>query len=153
MNRMFSWLLAAFMMLAAATANAQERGTADEAKDMVGKALAHIKAVGTAKAFEDFSAKDGKWQNKDLYVFVIGNDGNTVAHGANKALVGKNLSEMKDPNGKLFIKEMMDVAQSKGTGWVDYMFTDPQTKKSGAKSSYVAKIPGFDGFVGVGIYK
>jgi signal transduction histidine kinase len=153
MTRFFSWLFAAIFMCTAPFAAAQERGTANEAKALADKALEHVKAAGTAKAFEDFSAKDGKWQNKDLYVFVIANDGNTVAHGANKALVGKNLAEMKDPNGKLFIKEMLEVAKTKGTGWVDYMFTDPQTKKSGAKSSYVAKIPGFDGFLGVGIYK
>lgn len=153
MNRIFSIVIAVFTMLTAALGYAQERGTADEAKALADKALAHVKAVGTAKAFEDFTAKDGKWQNKDLYVFVIDHEGMTTAHGANKALVGKNLGELKDPNGKLFIKEMLELAKTKGTGWVDYMFTDPQTKKTGNKSSYVAKIPGYDGFLGVGIYK
>lgn len=153
MSRIISIVIAFALSFVAAFAQAQDRGTADEAKVMVDKALAHIKAAGTEKAFEDFSAKDGKWQNKDLYVFVINYEGVTTAHGANKALVGKNLGELKDPNGKFFIKEMAEVAKTKGNGWVDYMFTDPATKKNGNKSSYVAKIPGFDGYVGVGIYK
>ena len=153
MKRFISWFVAMFMMSVATLGVAQERGTADEAKAMVEKALAHVKAVGNDKAFEDFTAKDGKWQNKDLYVFVVNFEGVTTAHGANKALIGKNMFELKDPNGKLFIKEMAETAKAKGTGWVDYMFTDPATKKSGSKSSYVARIPGYEGFIGVGIYK
>lgn len=142
------------LILAAATATfAQDRGTADEAKALTEKALAHIKAAGPDKAYEDFSAKDGKWQNKDLYVFVVRFDGVTVAHGANKALAGKNMLELKDPTGKPFMKDMIETAKSKGSGWVDYMFTDPTTKKTLPKSSYVARIPGIDAFVGVGIYK
>lgn len=132
---------------------AQDRGTADEAKALAEKALAHIKSVGADKAFEEFSAKDGKWQNKDLYVFVVKFDGVTTAHGANKALIGKNMFELKDLNGKAFLKEMGDVAKNKGSGWVDYLFADPISKKTAAKSSYVLRIPGYEGFVGVGIYK
>lgn len=132
---------------------AQERGTIEEAKTLVEKGLAHIKAVGNDKAFADFTDKEsGKWQNKDLYVFVVKTDGTTVAHGANKGLIGKSLIELKDPNGKLFIKEMIDVGM-KGSGMVEYSFTDPQTKKMAPKQSYVARIPGFEGIIGVGAYK
>ena len=145
---------AALTLLAASSlAFAQERGSIDEAKAMVEKGLAHVKAVGAEKAFADFTDKEsGKWQNKDLYVFVVKTDGTTVAHGANKGLLGKSLIELKDPNGKLFIKEMIDVGM-KGTGMVEYSFTDPQTKKMAPKQSYVARVPGFDGIIGVGAYK
>lgn len=142
-----------FALAAMGNAFAQDRGSADQAKALVEKGLAHIKAAGMDKAFEDFTAKDGKWQDRDLYVFVVKFDGVTVAHGGNKALVGKNMIDLKDANGQTFIKSMIDMAQSKGTGWVDYMFTNPQTKKTEPKSSYVVRVPGFDGFIGVGIYK
>lgn len=146
-------LLATLQFMAAFSAFAQERGTADQAKALVEKGLAHIKAVGVEKAGEDFTAKDGKWQDKDLYVFVQKLDGTMVAHGGNKGLVGKNHFELKDANGKLFVKEMIEVAKSKGSGWVDYMWTSPATKKVEAKSTFIVKIPGFDGYIGVGIYK
>lgn len=144
----------AAILLAASTtfAFAQERGTIDEAKALVEKGLAHIKAVGNDKAFADFTEKDGKWQNKDLYIFVVRTDGTTVAHGANKGLIGKSLIELKDPDGKMFIKEMITVGM-KGSGTVDYSFTDPQTKKMAPKTSYVARVPGFEGIIGVGAYK
>jgi cytochrome c len=144
---------AAILLVASTTfAFAQERGTIDEAKALVEKGLAHIKAVGNDKAFADFTEKDGKWQSKDLYIFVVKTDGTTVAHGANKGLLGKSLIELKDPDGKLFIKEMITVGM-KGTGTVDYSFTDPQTKKMAPKTSYVARVPGFEGIIGVGAYK
>lgn len=137
----------------AAASHAQERGTAKEAQAMAEKAIAHIKQAGNDKAFADFTAKDSGWQSKDLYVFAIKFDGYVVAHGANRALVGKSLYEIKDPSGKSFIKEFIDVAKTKGSGWVEYHFADPQTKRNLPKSSYIIRIPGYDGFVGVGIYR
>lgn len=143
-------LAQAFLMGAAL---AQVHGTADEAKALVAKGLAHIKEVGIDKAAADFTAKDGGWQQKDLYIIVIKFDGTMVAHGGNKAMVGKNFIEMKDANGKLFTKEMGDVVKAKGSGWVDYLFTNPVTKKTEQKSTYAVRIPGYDGYIGVGIYK
>lgn len=148
-------LRTAFVTLVASTslAFAQDRGTADEAKALVEKGLAHVKTVGAEKAFADFSDKEsGKWVNKDLYIVVLKSDGTIQAHGVNKALLGKNLWDVKDPNGKYFTREMVETGM-KGSGWTDYQFTDPVTKKLSAKSSYSSRIPNFDGVLGVGIYK
>lgn len=145
---------AALTLLASTTlAFAQERGTPDEAKALVEKGLAHVKTVGTEKAFADFSDKEGgKWLNKDLYIVVLKFDGTILAHGVNKGLLGKNLMDVKDPDGKYFTRDMIE-AGKKGGGWTDYSFTDPVTKKIAAKSSFSKSIPGFDGIIGVGIYK
>ena len=48
---------------------------------------------------------------------------------------------------------MMEVAKTKGSGWVEYDWAHPQTKKVEGKASYALKIPNFDGFVGVGVYR
>lgn len=146
-------LFATLQFIAAFGTYAQERGTADQAKALVEKGLAHVKAVGVDKAGEDFTAKDGKWQEKDLYIFVQKLDGTMVAHGGNKGLVGKNHFELKDASGKLFVKEMIEIAKTKGSGWADYMWTNPVSKKLEAKSTYIVRIPGYDGYIGVGIYK
>ncbi len=101
---------AALTLLASTTlAFAQERGSADEAKALVEKGLAHVKAVGPEKAFADFNDKDsGKWVSKDLYIVVLKFDGTILAHGVNKGLLGKNLIDVKDPNGVYFTKEMIE---------------------------------------------
>ena len=142
------------LLTLASAAFAQDRGTPAEAKAMLDQAVAHVKAVGPDRAFADFTeSNNGDWHRKDLYVFVVKFDGMTVAHGANKGFVGRNLIKVKDPDGKLFIKAMIDEVQAKGEGSVDYSFTDPATKKISQKTSYVARVPGYDGVIGVGVYK
>jgi signal transduction histidine kinase len=138
--------------LAVASANAQEHSTKDEAKAMVNAALARIKQVGTSAAFSEFASDKATWNKKDSYVVVQDLKGVVLVHGANEKLVGKNLMDFKDQNGKLFVQELLSVG-SKGEGWVDYDFTNPVSKKVEGKSSFVKKIPGFDGVVLVGAYR
>lgn len=136
----------------AGIAAAQERGTAAEAKQMVTDALAHVKDVGPEKAFQDFSTPGGRWHVKDIYLFCYKTDGTAVCHGANKALIGKNLMDMKTADGQYLIKNFVTLVTSKGSGWVDYQWPHPETKKTEAKRAFVAKIPGYDGLLGAGIY-
>jgi signal transduction histidine kinase len=138
---------------AEAKATSDAKPTAAEAKALAEKAVAYIKTAGTAKAFAEFNARDGKWIDRDLYIIVIAFDGDMLVHGTNPKLVGKPQLEMRDRDGKLMSKEMVELAKSKGTGWVDYVWPNPLSKKFEPKSTYVIRIPGFDGFLGVGVYK
>ena len=150
------YAMALLMMVAAGwtlSAGAQERGTKDEAKAMTDAAVDYIKKAGADKAYKDFTQDKAAWTKKDLYVFVFDNKGTFLAHGANDKLVGRDMSAMKDANGKLIFVAMKEVADSKGTGWVDYDWAHPQTKRVEGKSSYVRKVPGTDTLVGVGIYR
>jgi len=52
-----------------------------------------------------------------------------VSHGANKKLIGQHILGNKDTDGKLFIQEILDKAQKQGTGWVDYKWSNPVSKK------------------------
>ncbi len=148
------WLIGASLVMGLqAPALSQDVGTRDEAKAMVDAAVAHVKKVGPEQAFKDFTDKSNKnWQKKDLYVFAYDMNGVNVGHGANDKLVGKNLIELKDPNGKPLIQELRATAQ-KGGGWVEYDWPHPQTKKIESKVSFVRKTEGFEGFVGVGVYR
>ncbi|ASG65305.1 methyl-accepting chemotaxis protein [Idiomarina piscisalsi] len=53
------------------------------------------------------------------YVFVYDDKGNSIAHGVNQSLEGKNLYNFKDPNGVLLIQELIEAAES-GGGFVEY---------------------------------
>ena len=135
------------------SAMAQDHGTKDEAKTMISAALAHVKKVGNDQAFKDFTSDKANWTKKDLYVFAMDLKGVVLAHGANEKLVGKNLIELKDQNGKLFAREFIDVGTAKGEGWVDYDWASPVTKKVEGKSTFVKRISGFDGFLEVCVYR
>jgi len=139
-------------LLFCAPALAQEKGSADEASALVKKAIAHFKAAGKDKACADFSDAAGSFQSKDLYVFVQGVDNVVLCHGKNPAFAGKELSSLKDSDGKLFIQEMSNVAKTSGSGWVDYKWVNATTKKIEPKSTYVESIDG-KLYVGAGIYK
>lgn len=145
--------LLATLALTALPALAQQNATRDEAKAMVDAAVEHVKKVGAEQAFKDFSDKSNtQWQKKDLYVFAYNMEGVNVAHGANDKLIGKNLIDLKDPNGKALIQALRDTA-AKGGGWVEYEWPHPQTKKIESKISYTRKLSNYDGFVGAGVYR
>ena len=125
--------------------------TEAEAKSMVEKAIAYYKANGKEKAFQEINNTKGQFVKGDLYVFVYDMSGKCVSHGFNEKLIGKDLVEMKDPDGKLYVKERLEIAKSKGKGWQDYKFTNPTNKKIERKTAYIEKA---DDFVfGCGTYK
>lgn len=130
---------------------AAEKGTAKEAQDLVAKAIAYYKANGKDKTFAAINDPKGQFVKKDLYVFAFDFNSVCLAHGANKALIGKNMGELKDSNGKPFISEMTQGAKTSGKGWIDYNWTNPTTKKIEPKSSYYVKEG--DIYFGCGIYK
>lgn len=131
---------------------AQEHGTADEAVALVKKAVVHYKTAGRDKACAAFADPNGGFQAKDLYVFVQDTGGVVQCHGKNPAFAGKNMSGLKDSDGNLFIAEMNRVVKVNGSGWVDYKWTNTQTKKIEPKSSYVEIADG-EVYIGAGIYK
>jgi hypothetical protein len=128
--------------VAAPAAEKAPYGTAKEAEAMVVKAIAHIKSAGTEKAYQDFTGKHPDFTDRDLKV---------LAHGQHAKMVGADLLSLRDPDGKAWIKERVELARSKRTFWHDYKFTDPITKKALGKSAYCERLD--DTVVCVGIYK
>lgn len=133
------------------TALASDKGTADEAIAMVKKGVELVKAQGKDKAFAEFNNPNGQFVKGDLYVMAYDMEGNNKAHGANAKLIGKNLIDIKDANGVFIVKSFIDLAQSKGKGWVDYKWPNHITKSVDMKSTYIEKVD--DVLIGVGIYK
>ncbi len=140
----FAWALAGF-------AFAAEFGSAAEAEAMVKKAITYLKANGKDKGLAEISNPKGQFIDRDLYIFVYDLKGKCVGHGFNQKMIGKDLLAMQDVDGKPYVKERVEIANSKGSGWQDYKFTNPLSKKIEAKSAYVQKYD--DLIVGCGIYK
>ncbi|HEY8098724.1 MAG TPA: cache domain-containing protein, partial [Methylobacter sp.] len=85
----------------------EKRGTAEEAVALVKKAAAYLKANGKEKAALAFADQKGEFFKGDLYIFASDSSGTAWAHGANPRLVGKNMSELKDADGKFFVKDFL----------------------------------------------
>ena len=82
--------------------------------------------------------------NPSLYVFVLDTDLNVVAH-FKTPIVGRNQKGKPDAKGKLFRDEFLAVVQKDGSGWVDYYFENPKTKKLAHKNTYVKLVKGSNG--------
>jgi hypothetical protein len=149
MKRVFACIIV--LMLVAGIARAQDRGSAGEAKALLDKAVVYYKANGQPKAFAAFNDPKGAFVSKDLYIFALHMDGKILAHGANAALIGRDMMGAKDADGKLFMKEMVGVAKEKGKGSIDYKWENPKTKAVEQKSSFVEKVDGV--VLGCGYYK
>ena len=120
---------------------AQEKSSAKaEAKAMVIKAEEFVKANGKEKAIAEFNKPDGQFVKDSFYVFAYDLKGTVIAHPHRPSLVGKNMINEPDSQGKLFRKEIVEKAKSKGEGWVDYKYQNPTTKREKTKTTYFKKV-------------
>ena len=144
-----AFALALSMTLIAGQASASQK---DDAVAMVKKAAEQVTAAGKEKALATINDPKGPYVKGTLYVFAYTLTGTIIAHPMNSKLVGKDMTEVKDADGKLFTKDFIATANSaSGKGWVDYRWTNPESKKIEAKSTYIEKVG--DMFLGCGIYK
>ncbi len=114
--------------------------TAEQAKALAERAVAHIRDVGREKAFADFSRPDGGFVDGDLYVFCQDASGVVVAHGGNPQLVGRNMAGVRGPDGRLANVEILQLGLSQGSGWLEFRWPNPATKRIELKAAYVLKV-------------
>ena len=141
----------AFITSGVSSSLAAERATKDEAVAMVGKAVSFIKQQGSEKAYAEISNKKGQFVDRDLYIVVYRLDGHILAHGANEKLIGTDAIAAKDPDGKEFVKERVELAKKQDSFWQNYKFVDPLTKNVEPKEMYCERLN--DTAVCGGIYK
>src|SRR5258705_11681303 len=122
-------VLASALTFAGAAA-AGDAANKDEAAAMVKKAVSFIREQGADKAYAEISNKAGRFIDRDLYVVVYQLDGVVLAHGSNEKLIGKDLSDAQDVDGKFYVQERIEFAKKQPTFWQDYKFVNPTSKKS-----------------------
>ena len=149
----------AFAVLLAMTSGAifaGEFGTRDQAKAMLDRAVAMLKA-DKDRALDLFTSGHGGFVNKDLYVFCMGHDGMLTAH---PHFMGYNLRKWKDKTGKATGEEMYAAAKEGEFTEVLYKAPRPAGGKTTVtteeaeqvdKVSFVTKVD--DQTCGVGYYK
>jgi cytochrome c len=153
MKTLIRLLAATFLALSftGAALATDKQATPDEAVAMVKRAVKFLKENGREKAFAEFSNPKGSFVDRELYIVVFSMNGINLAHGNNTKIIGKNLIDMKDNEGRPIIRNFIDIAQTKGSGWFDYKWPNPVSRAVEGKSTYLEKYE--DLIVGVGIYK
>jgi cytochrome c len=152
MKRIFITLLVSvFLSALVAVAFAGDHGTAAEAEALMKKAVTYVKANGKEKAFAEINNPQGQFVDRDLYISVYDFTGKCLAQGANAKMIGKDLMDLKDPDGYEIVKERLKMAKVKDKFWQDYKFTNPLNKKIEPKSTYCERVG--DIVLACGIYK
>ena len=148
-NNAFPAWLAAFALAACPTLLLA--ATPEQARAFSERASDYIKKVGEKKAFADFTRQDGGFVEGELYVFCYDRNGINMAHGGNKAFVGRNLLHIKDPDGVEANLQIIKMGFEHERGWVDFKWPNPVSKRIEKKSAYVIRTN--DVVCGVGYYK
>jgi signal transduction histidine kinase len=139
--------IAVLSLLIVPGAFAADFGTREEARAMLDRVVVAVKADPEA-ALAKFNAGEDGFKDRDLYPFCVGSDGIMSAH---PTLLGKAASEIKDPDGKMVVEEMMKVAEEGKVAEVEYKWPRPDSTEPLPKVSYVTKIG--DQVCGVGYYE
>lgn len=124
------------LVLAYSPVLAIEPGTRDEAVALVRRAVAYMAVHGPEKSYADFSNLSGQFVTRNLYVVVYDMNGKCLAHGQNNKLIGRDLYEVLDADGKAYVKERVELAKNHASFWQKYKFSNPTTKKISPKETY-----------------
>jgi cytochrome c len=111
-----------------------------KAKEWVANAIAFYKDSGKEIAMAEFTNPNGPFVQDEMYIFALDSQGTMVAHGVNEKYADMNFINLKDSAGKSFIWEIVNTANAKGSGWVDYQWYNPVTKVTKPKSVYFEKV-------------
>ncbi|MDN4057793.1 cache domain-containing protein [Massilia sp. YIM B02769] len=126
--------------------------TEKDAIAMAERGAALMKAKGKAEMMKKINAKDPDFVQGELYVDMRDiKTGIVLAHPYNPSIVGKDLTDVPDANGKKYRREIIELAAAKGKGWVDYQYKNPTSGKIEPKTTYILRVD--DVVLEAGIYK
>ena len=139
------------LCLASGAALANEP-TEKDAIAMAERGAALIKSKGKDEMMKRINTKDPDFVQGSLYVDLRDvKTGIVLAHPYNPSIVGKDLTDVPDANGKKYRREIIELAAAKGKGWVDYQYKNPTTGKIEPKTTYILLVDGV--VLEAGLYK
>ncbi|MCA1861690.1 cache domain-containing protein [Janthinobacterium sp. HSC-3S05] len=126
--------------------------TEKDAIAMAERGAAFMKAHGKEEMMKKITVKDPDFVQGSLYVDMRDiKTGIVLAHPINPSIVGKDLTDVPDANGKKYRREIIELAQKQGKGWVDYQYKNPTSGKIEPKTTYILRVN--DVVLEAGIYK
>jgi cytochrome c len=123
----------------------------EDAKKWVEKAVSFYRASGKRIALAEYTNPNGQFVHDEMYIYALNPRGTMLAHGVNEKFVGEEFINIRDYDGKSFIKEIVDIANREGSGWVEYKWYNPVTKEVLPKIVYFEKVD--DLIICSGVYR
>ena len=140
-----TWISLLLAPLVWAGAQADTGATADQMWQLLEAGAAHVQAVGPAQAYRDFADRDGKWQQGELRLSVLGLDGKVVIDGLGAAKPGSSTDALQD-SATVLVNQVKEW----GHGGIEYATGDPLSGKGEYRTLYATRLPRSAGVLVVG---
>jgi signal transduction histidine kinase len=140
MNKLINYAVLALAFLLGGPARAGDLGSAEEAVAMVHKAVAMLNDSGKDKTIAEANNVKGRFVDRDLYVVIHDMHGRVLANPVLPRMVGSDLSGVKDVDGKMFIKERLEMLKTANSGWIDFKWPNSVTKNIEKRSVYFERV-------------
>lgn len=135
--------------LPAKSGSPADHAAAMRAQKLLQRAVGLYREKGDA-ALDAFSHA-GEFIDGEHYVYVVSTKGRMLASGGPSAsLVGRDISKLTDPAGKLLFRELMNSTEAKGAGQIEYRWQNPVSGKVERKIAYLQREG--DKIIAVGFY-
>ena len=116
------------------------QGTADQARQLVFDAMVHLRNVGYEQAVRDFHDKSGAFIDRDMYIFIFDRRGIYQVHGASPEKDNTDLRDIPGLDAEQLVADAWEVCDQAQGGWVNYIITNPVSRETQAKTSYVVPL-------------
>ena len=110
----------------------------DDVVARVNKAVEFYRQNGRDKTIAELNRRDGAFAKGMDYVDLHDINGVCIAHPRSPDLIGQNRLDSADPQGKHFIREIIEAAKTHQDGWVTYLRENPNNGEIEHKIAYWA---------------
>ena len=132
---------------------AEERATREECVAKTKQAVKLIEEVGLETALKKMNDIQGPFVWKDTYVYCFEDQTGKILAHKNPSLLGFEAKDLRDINGNPYFREIFNIANTKGEGFVTYMYARTPGGAPEPKTSYILKVPGMNLIVGAGFFE
>jgi len=130
------------------------QGSADEAHQLVERALQRVTELGWEPACREFNDPNGPFVDRDMYLFVVDRQARYLVFSAKPEWVGRTIHECSQASAAS-IEHFLTQAwatSDKGEGWIEYQVQRADTGEPAAKTAYIARLDE-EAFIGCGVYR
>ena len=107
---------------------------------LVQKAIALYESAGKAETLARIADPEGPFIRGERYIFALDLEGSLLAHPFSKQLVSLNLTDLRDSDGRSFIRKVLATARTRGYGFADYQWQVPNSKEELYKTVFFERV-------------
>lgn len=111
-----------------------------EIRHWVKKVITFFENFGREKALALIADPKGPFVEGERYLFALDIDGELLAHPYSLELVGRNLTGLKDSEGRSFIRKLLSISKNRGYGFVEYNWPVPNSEEELHKTVFFERV-------------